>query len=388
MDATTDLYQQNIAMRRLFIGNSRLVMQPLPAQSVAPLTNRQATFRLKDTGVLVGCLVTVKARVTNGSAAVATLANFGISNLLSRLRLRDLSNNDRIDMDGRSLHAINSARQEWGFGAAYMSNQNTGFGVNKTIFSAPVTIAAGASADIVMQYFMPASYSRDDLAGAILKNYANQRVEITLDVNQLPFSGPAGENPTGVGNAIYTCTTQAGAALSNYAVGSTVDINVVEYYYDGDNSAYQYLPPLDIGQTYELKTTVLGAPTALADFPIGYTSQRQTLSSYVVFDAAGTFLTNNVVDFTLKASSTYEYFRLTPLEIALMERQCFMNDTPAGAYYFNFRSNPINTLVNGGMELNMKATAVPAGSRVFHSTEAIFNNGIDLRSLPSLDSGG
>lgn len=382
------VYEQNLAYRQRFLALSRPVMQPLPSARLAtPANNRQASFRLKPTGLLTGVLVTVRVALTNTSASVATLANFGISNLASRLRLRDLSNNDRIDLRGRELHALNSARQEWLFGAAYNTNVNTGFGVNKPIFSAPATIAAGATANIVMQYYLPVAYSNTDLTGAILKNFADQTVEMTVELIDRPFGSvvPA-ENPN-VGDAVYTLPSVGAANTAGIGYAGDAVIDVLEYYHDGRDEAFNYLPPIDLGMSYELKTTTLGGVVANAEVPLNFTSQRQTLSSYVVFDNGGVFGNGSeIVDFTLKEASTFERFRLNPAQIQLRERQVFMADTPFGAYYFGYRNEPINTLANGSVSLLMRANAVNANPRIFHTTEAFVANGVDLTTVPGLGS--
>jgi hypothetical protein len=128
------LLAQNMQMRQLFIQRTNRVEQPVSGKSaINPTLETSIDFNLRTTGVLEKVIVTMRCRVTNGSAATAVLSNFGASNLVERFRLRDLSNEERIDVRGRELHIFNSARQESQFGSAYATNGGTGFTSPPTI---------------------------------------------------------------------------------------------------------------------------------------------------------------------------------------------------------------------------------------------------------------
>lgn len=388
MQNATDIFMQNDMLRAAFLSKARLVMRPVPAVSLAPAASRIALFRLAATGLLIGTTITVTASLTNSSAATAVLSNFGLANLVKRIILTDLSNNQRVDVDGRSLHAINSARQGWLYGAAYNTGIPTGFGFNKPIFNAPATLAAGATTVVTMQYYVPAAYSKTNLRGAIQKNFFNNSVQITVELNDQIFGSQiAAEAPLRPVDSVYNATTLAGANLSGYTANSQVTVNCLEHYYDGEE-AYQYIPPLDVASTYEIKTVGLNTPTANSDYAINYVSQRENLSSYVIFDNAGTFGDVNLLQSQLVDASSLIRHNLTSLEVALMERQIFMADTPDGATYFDYRNQPINTITNGAVALLMKWAVVNPGARVFHTIEAFLDNGIGIAggTVPSLSS--
>ena len=381
------LVQQNDILRQQFLAMTRPVRRPLPDVTINPAATRNVQFQLQRNGLLTGALITVTTVLTNASAAPAILSTFGLANLVKRLTLTDLSNNVRIDIDGRSLHALNSARQGWLYGAAYNTGIPTGFGANKPIFNAPVSLAAGASTTVTMQYWLPAAYSNTNLRGAIHKSFFNNAVQIGVELVDRPF-GPqvAADAPLRPVDSVYLTTTLAGADASGYAAASSVVVSCLESYRDGPAEASQYLPPLDLASTYELKTTSLTTPTANADFAIAYASQRETLASYIIFDNGGTFSDTNLLQSDLQEASSFVRHRMTQPQIALAERQTFMADTPDGTSYFDFRDFPINTITQGAIAMLMRWQQVLPGSRVFHTTESFLENGIAIGngSIPSL----
>ena len=378
------LLAQNMQMRQLFIQRTNRVEQPVSGKSaINPTLETSIDFNLRTTGVLEKVIVTMRCRVTNGSAATAVLSNFGASNLVERFRLRDLSNEERIDVRGRELHIFNSARQESQFGSAYATNGGTGFGVNAPIFNAPASIAAGASADITMMWELPVAYDRSDMTGAILKNFTDQRVAVTVDVNKNNLAGsitPA-ENPN-LGFNVYHTTTLAGAALFVYT--GNIEFDVLEVYRDtSDTSVLQFLPRLDIGTSYHLKTANPAGVVANTPFPIGFAAKRQTLSSIVVIDNGSIFNNgSDVTDFALRLSGGYDLFRKKPTQIQLAHRQMFDTDPPRGVYYFSYRGRPISQETNGTVTLDLTMNSVSPTLKLAHSTESMVLNGVDLGSVP------
>ena len=389
--------QVNMMARQLVVQNSVDMLQSVFSQTYnntagGNITNTvpSVTVQPSYVGLLKGFFVKVSATITNGSAEVLNLADFGPANILSQIQLVDLANVTRINTTGWHLNIINTAKGGRVFGTSAV--RTTGFdspinyGSNwLQEISAPATIAAGANGLITMWYWIPAAYSAEDLRGAIYLNVVNATMRLILNFNPQPVAA----NGTDSTQSLYVAAAAGSVAA---AVISQATVTVYQSYYDqlpaGQNGVI--LPLQDLAYNYELKNTAIGnAPLAGQDYPIQYANFRRFLSTTVIYVNTGATGARGVgADLNylgLQASNLTYQFKIEPSLAALLTRRAIGVDTPPGVYYFDSRNKPINTVQYGNMQLVLNPAVANAGAYVLMGYEdmALLNQVSTAGSLPA-----
>lgn len=371
------LQQANAVARSLILSQSVDMMQQIFAATVTPATQNVLNIPPRYVGLLKGFLIEITATANNTDGAnTATLTEWGPANILSQVIFNDLNNNIRVQTAGWHLHMVATAKGRAPFGNAYsLLDTQSDFGSHWTTVKAPATIAHGASGTVAMMYYVPVSYSDDDLTGAIYSNVVNATMNLQLTINPTPFAAS--------GDATLALYSGATGTLTNVA------ITVYQCYLDQLPTGKQgvILPPIDISQIYELKNTALSALLTGQDFPIPYPNFRTFLSTSVIYDNGGTLAAGTDINYwALQSANFTNLFKYDPNVAALKARQAFGDDPPLGSYYFDHRRRPINTIQYGNMNLiiNPKGT-VNAGATLLVGFEDIgFINAISgAGSLPA-----
>lgn len=382
-----EIQQQNELARRVVVGNSIKMVQPIFNQNVDISAQNVINIgqnTIRGAGLLLGFIVEVSGGVTNGAATQANLTGFGTANVVSQFRFDDLSGYTRIQTSGRHLAMLNTVRQGFAYGGAYSPNLPIDYGNNFDVFQGPASIAADGTATLRQVYYLPISYSPSDLRGAIWMATVGSTANLQITLNRDIFVGAT--NPL---NAVY----------SNNANGDwtdTVTVNVYQVYLDqvprypaGDqNAGAPILPLLDLDTVYDLKETTFSGMTVGQDYPMAYSNFRAFLSTLVVYDNAGVFDNGDDVNYFSLASANFtNLFKVSPKIAALNARMAIMSDLPPGTYLFDSRETPINTINFGNMELNINAADADAGCRCIVGYEAFARIG-QLKTASSLAGGG
>jgi hypothetical protein len=96
--------------------------------------------------------------------------------------------------------------------------------------------------------------------------------------------------------------------------------------------------------------------------PISYANQRNFLSTIVIYDNAGVLNVNDsaqdIALFQLQTANLTNIFQYGEQLSALQTRNKLWEDFPAGAYYFDHRLKPINTIQFGNQQLTVTPSAV------------------------------
>jgi hypothetical protein len=375
-------YQQqvnnNIAARNAILQLAVKRTQLISNIGYNPANQNVINIVPQNVGLIQGFLIEVNGNIANtGSTTAITRTEQGVGTALSNVTFSDLSNYIRHNTSGWHLSTINSAKQGFVWGAAFQPNVpadwtafNTSFAntnlvtPNWNVRKAPLTIAAGANANIREFYYLPIAYSATDLRGAIYAGTTNATMNLQLTINPAPVS-TAGD-PSQI---MYT--GNAGNWNGN------VTISVYQIYYDqlptaptqgGGNAVV--LPYLDMQQQYCLLQTTISGMTANSDFPFGYSNFRSYLSTTVMYDNAGVLNPGTDVNYiSLVSANNTQIFKYTPEVAALYARTTFMADPPSGMYYFDSRQNPIATNQFGNMNLNFNFSTATAGAQMFVGTE-------------------
>lgn len=368
------------------VGIERL--QPLPPISVNPANQTQVNIQPQNVGLVRGFLVKVQGTITNtnvGASGVAlTRTEFGASNVLKNIVFTDTNNQTRHQTQGWHVGLINSAKQPMVMGAAYAPNVPVNYGNNWTVQSAASTLAAAGDATVQFYYYIPLSYSKFDLRGAMWAGITNAVSQLQLEINPTPVvaSGDASL-------AVYSGNT------GGWKSGSTVTISVWQDYIDqipmvNTQAGPQPLIPLaDLQTLYCLNNTTLTGLTVGQDFGVSFGNWRQFLSTVIVYDNAGVLNTgSDINNFTLLTANTSQIWKYGPNEAALLARSVFLADPPKGAYYFDTRLRPINTQQWGNVQINVNPAVVTSNNSQLWVGWEYFTQANQVTNAQSLPSGG
>lgn len=352
---------QNAAARSILLQNSVRMVQQIGSQTVNPANVNVLNFNPRNVGLTLGFLVVTTANILNTAGAGLTLSPFGSANLLKQITYTDLQNLNRVQTSGAHLAMLNSAKQGFVFGGAYAPNVPLGYGNNFDVQDGAATIAASGNSKVKSMLWVPLAYGANDLRGSCYTNVVNatQNLQIVLNQNPVSADGSDKYNTVYYGNA------------AGYS--GNVTVTVYQIYRDQIpfSNGIPILPVDDLNVVYDIKQTTLSGVVANADFPFAYPNMRQFLSTIAIFQNGATIGYGADVNYwSITSANATELLKATPDVIALFARQTFMADPPAGAYYFDHRDKPIDTITFGNMALNLNASTANAGASVAVLTEA------------------
>ena len=359
-------YQQNLAARSAIIQMGIERLQPLPPISVDPSTTQQISIQPQNVGLVRGFLVKVNGDIANtnvgASGAALALTPFGASNALKNIVFTDTNNQVRHQTQGWHMGIVNSAKQPMVMGAAYNPNVPVSYGNNWTVMSAPASISVATGHALVQfYYYIPLSYGKWDLRGAMWAGVTNAVAQLQLQVNPSPVAATGDATL-----AMYSGNT------GGWKAGTQVTVSVWQDYIDqvpmqNTNAGPQpILPNADIQTLYCLNQTAQGGLVAGQDFGIAYANWRQFLSTVIVYDNAGVLNVGSDINyFTLQTANTSQLWKYGPNEAALLARSTFMADPPQGCYYFDHRNRPINTQQWGNVQIYVNPKTVTDSTSTF-----------------------
>lgn len=363
MSPAQQLAQQNLLQRQAVLANAVEMTQNIYSAAIQPTVQTVINIPPRNVGLIKGFIVEVSGTITNTAATPLTRTNFGSANIVQQFTFTDLNNQVRINVPGYYLATLNSARQGWAFGGVYQNNLAMGYGNNFNVNAGAATVAISTDVYVKHVYYVPLSYSGDDLRGSIYAGIINATMNLQITLNNTPCIGATTEL-----QAIFK-----GNAASTWKTGTAIQIDVYQVYLDQLPiiNGNPVVPVVDLNTVYELKQTTLNGISAGQDKPIPYANFRDFLSTFIVYDNNGTFNAGTDINyFSLTSANFTNLFKYSPNIAALKDRQVFMADLPLGTYYFDHRSRPINTIAFGNMELNVNTNSAPAGARIIAAYEA------------------
>lgn len=381
--AAAQARQANLNARALVLANSLEEIQQIYSASFSPAAQNIINIQPRNVGLIKGFLIKVTGTLTTGNTGTATRTPFGAANLLANVQFNDLNNQTRTNTTGWHLALMNSARLGFGYGGAYANGLPMGYGNNWTVQSAPSTITTSTNQAVSFYYYLPLAYSNQDLSGSIYAATVTSTMNLQITVNQNPIINTG--DPL---NAVYSGNNATGG----WATGNSCTITVFQVFLDQlprvqtNNGTQVVLPPLDIQTIYAFQFASNTGLTSGQDFGVPYANFRNFLSTVCVVDDAGTFNTGSDVNyFSLQAANTQFVWKFDPNTAALFARNTFMGDPPAGTYYFDSRSNPINTQVFGNMMFNINPLSPTSGANIITAWEMLYtvNQIVNAQSLPS-----
>lgn len=325
---------------------------------------RVVNVPIRNVGLIKRFLVKCTATVQRSAAETHTRTPWGPANFLSSVIFSDLSNHNRISTAGWHLYALASARRMMAYTAAYTNDVPLNMGSNYTINAAPAEIQA-EDQTVTMWYEIPISYGDRDLRGAIYASVVNATLNLQLTVNP-NFSVATATDET---LAVYQSST------ADLLTMSALNITVYQNYLDQIpvGRGGPIIPGHDVATAYLIQNTVATGMAAGQDFAIPYANFRDFMSTIAIYDQNGTLNAGTDINYwAMRVANFTEVWRLDPIASTLLNnRNLIGNDFPAGAYYFDHRNRPVNTVQYGNMELVMNPITVAASSQMLVGYEML-----------------
>ena len=351
----------NLANRQAIVTQSIRRQQQIYTNTFNPTAGVDLTIQPNYAGLLLGFFVEITAVMTLGTNN-GILTAWGAANFIQQVKFNDLSNNTRIQTTGWHLNSVNTAKAKFPYLAcATLSTYPVGYGRTFTnnIATAPATLTtAGATAK--MMFWVPCAYSELDLRGAVWVNVVNAtcNLQLTLATSAQACVGNTAD-PT---RAVYQFDgTGATFAITSY----TVTVHQVYYdqlptYQSGPQQGNPILPIGDLSTMYQLWNTTTSGLVTGQDFNIPYANFRSYLSTVVIYDnqTGGAYpaAATDINYWQLQTANFTNIFKYPGWFPGVYERLSIMDDFPLGAYYFDSRAKPINTIQFGNQQLIINPT--------------------------------
>jgi len=374
---------QNAAARNLILTQGVERLQQIYSTGINPANQTIVNIVPQNVGLIRGFLVKVSGTIANTNTGASGVAlartNFGAANLLRNIGFTDVNNQVRHQTQGWHLNLINSAKQPMVMGGAYAPNVPVGYGNNYDVMTAPAAISvATGTADVQFYYYVPLSYSKVDLRGAMWAGIVNAVAQLQLEINPNPVVAAADK-----GLAAYSGNT--GGWQGN------VTLTVWQDYIDQvpmDQNNNPILPQNDLSILYQLQNSTLSALVANQDFGVPFANFRNFLSTALVYDNGGTYNAGTDINyFALQTANSSNIWKYGPEEAALLARSTFMADPPAASYYFDHRAKPISTQQFGNTQITINPSVVNANAAIWAGFE-YFSQASQVVFAGSLPSGG
>jgi hypothetical protein len=357
-------------------------MQQIYSSGINPANQTIVNINPQNVGLIRGFLVKVSGTLTTGNTGTATRTAFGASNLLRNIAFTDINNQVRHQTQGWHLSMINSAKQPMVIGGAYAPNIPVGYGNNYDVQTAPATIATSTDAAVQFYYYVPLSYSKVDLRGAMWAGVVNAVAQLQLEINPNPIV-----NATDPGLAVYSGNNATGGWKS----ATNVTITVWQDYIDQipmDQNGQPVLPQEDVATLYQLNNTTLSSLVANQDFGVPFANFRNFLSTTLVYDNGGSYNAGTDINyFALQTANSSNIWKYGPEEASFLARSTFMADPPVGSYYFDHRNKPISTQQFGNTQITVNPATVNSNAALWAGFE-YFSQASQVVFAGSLPSGG
>jgi P3 major capsid protein len=355
------------------VSNAVMRKQNAGAGTVFPASNPQLIVQPINVGLVLRYILEINFTISNTGSVPINLTDTGVSNIFgpNGVQYTDLNNYPRINTSGLHLTLVANAKRRRPLGATFQTNTALGNNLSQAlnvppatwpVFTAPQTIAAGASGNCRVVLELPLAYSNKDLRGAIWANVLNAVQQLTLTWNATPVVA-------GTADTTYAIYSGAAGAAGNI---SSATYNITQDYYDqiptaqGKNGPVTLLPRLSLSTVYELKQLRNLSIPANQEFYYPYSNQRSFLSTFAVFNdsglAAGRVTGTDINYWALLAANSTYIWKLDALEVTRQSRDHLLEDLPSGIYYFPSRDHNIATLQYGNVQLTLNANVAGAGA--------------------------
>lgn len=356
----------NLQARNFLLSQAFDVKQQVDSQTFVPSARNVYDVSGTNVGIVKGFVLKVVAKIKNNSATEeASLTSFGPANLLKQVTYYDPNNQRHIETSGWHIALVNTIKGQKPFGSSTPTDSPIKYGDNYDIIDAPATIAAGASATVVMHYWIPLAYSDTDLSGAVFANVAQSKQRLRLE-----FATDATAFVATSENELEAVYVSGDADLTMEEISYTC----YQHYLDQlpMNNGQYIVPSIDLSTIYLLENTVQAGLTPNADFAVQYGNLYRYLSTIAIFDNGGV-LANRGADVNYLAQRTAnfsDYRKASPDTWNLETRKLIGTDLPPSVYLAENRNRPIYTLQTGNQTFVLNPKTVNQNARLILAYES------------------
>lgn len=364
--ANQQAMQANLQARAFLLSQAFEVKQQVDSQTFVPSARNVYDVSGTNVGIVKGFVLKVQAKLKNSGATAMSLTDFGIANLLKQVTYYDPNNQRHIETSGWHIALVNTIKGQKPFGSSTPTDSPIKYGDNYDIIEAPQQIAAGATANVIMHYWIPLAYSDNDLSGAVFANVAQskQRLRLEFATNSTAFVG-ASENPL---EAIYK-----GAAAADCSI-EEISYTCYQHYLDQlpMNNGQYIVPSIDLSTVYLLENTVQAGLTPNADFAVQYGNLYRYLSTIAIYDNGGVFTPKGAdMNYLAQRTANYsDYRKASPDTWNLETRKLIGTDLPPSVYLAETRQRPIYTLQTGNQTFVVNPKTVNQNARLIMAYES------------------
>ena len=365
--------QANAQLRQALLStglNSRKNLITVTSQ--ATLTSR---IKLFNVGILTKIQLVVSAALTIGTAT-ATPSTKAPWNLISRVRLTDYDNTDRVNCSGFQLFILNCFRKQAYWGYNNSSANGTGYDI-----ATPTVPTAVGNGTMTFVQDIPVAFDNEnsivqlrDLRGAMMMQTAVGEVYLSIDwvqslyangdVESL-YSGGATTTVVGNGSNYITCTVYQEFILPQ-AINGGVPI-----------------PSIDLNTVYEINGNIRATDnlTQNQERLISYPNVRSVIGAYVNFVNNGA-MSNALSNIRVLANGNTVLLDHTALTKQFEQRQwCDQNDILPGIFSFMHRAKPIETALFGNVQIGMTPNAALTNPNIEYMWESFYSKGAALPGI-------
>lgn len=354
---------------------------------VAPGLGQTSRIQLFNAGIITKLVMLLTCPVTVQNAPV-TLSPRAPYNLISRIRVTDFANNDRMNLSGFQLFVLNCVRNRTAFG---WNNDGSQFNANGSteLGGSIVNPAIGTLVgNQTIQFWLELPVAFDplaDLRGGIYAQTGVGQLWLTIDWAPALF---------GLANidALYNGPNGAGAVMQGAVTGPSINV-FQEFYMPQPVPGMGFpqdipLPPLDLATVYEFNGNLRSTDNLAqnADKLIPYPNYRTVIGAYVNFVNQGAMAANDLNKMKIIANGNNILREVTQVLKILQQRNYTNGDiSTGGTYYFLHREKPIETALFGNVQLAINPNVIPGGVFfVEQGFESFYRMGA---SLPGMNAG-
>lgn len=367
--------QVNAAMR-----NALLASAPRGRKNLGLFTGtfgQSTRIKLFNVGIITWLQLVVSVPVTIGTATAVASAK-GPYNAISRVRVTDYDNTDRVNLSGFQLFILNCVRNRIPYGLNNVGPTQLA-GATGGVFTNPAQALAVGAQTVSFILDIPLAYDpENDLRGAIMGQTAVGEMYLTVDWAASYYTNNDIES-------LY-----AGAATTTVVANGSPSVTVYQEYLlpqpvlAGGKTP---IPVIDLLTVYELAGFVKSSDNLGNGIEklIPYPNFRSVIGAYFNFVNNGAFTAANISNFRLIANGNNILRDYGYTTQQFNQRNYCEGDLTAGNYFFLHRTKPIETALFGNVQMGVTPSVAPSGNFYLeYLFESFFTKG---QQLPGINQG-
>jgi hypothetical protein len=235
-------------------------------------------------------------------------------------------------------------------------------------YNVPSSIPAGGSAVLTYFEYIPLAYNkRNDLRGAIFSQTSIGNMLYSITLASSLFASSGGTN----GGGVYTGALPANVTLSSDTVTIWQDWlspQPIQGIYPN--------PSLDLMTVYEINGGIVDQTNLVAgqDKFINYPTVRSVLATYLDYaNAEGTYNPGTDVNYLkllVNSNNVMQY--QSPGSLTVDDRDDVGSDLADGAYIMRSRKTPIQTALEGNVQIVFQPKTVQANAFLWEMFESFY----------------